>query len=86
MLFDRFLQFRHLIVSGLAQFGVEAMRRFPPAEGDRVVDIGCGIGDSTAQLAELVGPTGSVLGDRHRAALHRALRAPSRRSRTRASR
>jgi ubiquinone/menaquinone biosynthesis C-methylase UbiE len=62
VLFDRFLQFRHLVVSGLAQFGVEAMRRFPPAEGDRVVDIGCGMGDSALQLAELVGPAGSVLG------------------------
>ncbi|HEV2591991.1 MAG TPA: class I SAM-dependent methyltransferase [Gaiellaceae bacterium] len=62
VLFDRFLHFREQVVAGLAQFGVEAMRRFPPAEGDRVLDIGCGFGDSTAQLAELVGPTGSALG------------------------
>jgi ubiquinone/menaquinone biosynthesis C-methylase UbiE len=62
VLFDRFLQFREQIVEGLGQFGIEAMRRFPPAEGDRVLDIGCGFGDSTAQLAELVGPTGSALG------------------------
>jgi SAM-dependent methyltransferase len=62
VLFDRFLQYREQIVQGLGAFGVEAMRRFPPDEGDRVVDIGCGFGDSSAQLAELVGPTGSVLG------------------------
>jgi ubiquinone/menaquinone biosynthesis C-methylase UbiE len=62
VLFDRFLQFRHLIADGLGRHGVEAMRRFPPADGDRVVDIGCGLGDSSAQLAELVGPAGSVLG------------------------
>jgi SAM-dependent methyltransferase len=62
VLFDRFLQFRHLIVFGLGQLGLAAMQRFPPAEGDRVVDIGCGLGDSGAQLAELVGPAGSVLG------------------------
>jgi ubiquinone/menaquinone biosynthesis C-methylase UbiE len=62
VLFDRFLQYRHLIVFGLARHGLAAMQRFPPAEGDTVVDIGCGMGDSAAQLAELVGPTGSVLG------------------------
>jgi SAM-dependent methyltransferase len=62
VLFDRFLQFREQVVAGLGQFGVEAVRRFPPAEGDRVVDIGCGFGDSTTQLAELVGPMGSALG------------------------
>ncbi|HKU59508.1 MAG TPA: class I SAM-dependent methyltransferase [Gaiellaceae bacterium] len=62
VLFDRFLHFREQIIAGLGQFGLEAMRRFPPAEGDRVLDIGCGFGDSTAQLAELVGPTGSALG------------------------
>jgi len=62
VLFDRFVHFRAQIVEGLGRFGNEAMRRFPPAEGDRVVDIGCGFGDSTAQLAELVGPTGSALG------------------------
>ena len=62
VLFDRFLKFRDQIIEGLGAFGIEAMRRFPPAEGDRVVDIGCGFGDSSAQLAELVGPTGSVLG------------------------
>jgi SAM-dependent methyltransferase len=61
VLFDRFLRFRHLIYA-LAQHGAVAMRRFPPAEGARVVDVGCGFGDSALQLAELVGPKGSVLG------------------------
>src|SRR5581483_9512181 len=47
---------------GLARHGLEAMRRFPPAAGARVLDIGCGFGDSTLALAELVGPEGSALG------------------------
>ncbi|HEY2327953.1 MAG TPA: class I SAM-dependent methyltransferase [Gaiellaceae bacterium] len=62
VLFDRFMHFREQVVAGLSQFGIEALKRFPPAEGDHVVDIGCGFGDSTVQLAELVGPTGSALG------------------------
>jgi SAM-dependent methyltransferase len=62
VLFDRFMRFKHLIVEGLAQHGLAAMERFPPAEGARVLDIGCGFGDSSLQLAERVGPAGSVLG------------------------
>lgn len=61
VLFDRFLAFRHLIVA-LAQHGLAAMQVSPPAVGARVVDLGCGFGDSAHQLAELVGEDGSVLG------------------------
>jgi SAM-dependent methyltransferase len=62
VLFDRFVEYRHLLVTSLAQHGTAAMRRFPPAKGARVLDIGCGFGDSTLQLAELVGAEGSALG------------------------
>lgn len=62
VLFDRFVQYRALVVSNLAQHGVQAMKRFPPPEGARVLDIGCGFVDSSLQLAELVGPMGTVLG------------------------
>jgi SAM-dependent methyltransferase len=62
VLFERFLLYKHLIVSSLAQHGVAALRRFPPGPGARVLDIGCGFGDSTLQLAELVGADGSALG------------------------
>jgi SAM-dependent methyltransferase len=34
----------------------------PPSEGDRVLDIGCGLGDTTVRLAELVGTGGSAHG------------------------
>lgn len=62
VLFDRFLQFRDVFIPGLSAHGQEAMRVCPPAEGDRVLDAGCGFGDSTRELAELVGPSGSALG------------------------
>jgi SAM-dependent methyltransferase len=61
-LYDRFVQFRHLLVGGLGVHGDEALRVVDPAPGERALDIGCGFGDTTRQLAELVGPDGSVLG------------------------
>jgi SAM-dependent methyltransferase len=61
VLFERFVRFRHLLTA-LVQHGQTAMRMFPPPPGARVVDIGCGFGDSTNELAALVGPEGSALG------------------------
>jgi ubiquinone/menaquinone biosynthesis C-methylase UbiE len=38
------------------------MRRRPFREGDRVLDVGCGIGLEAARMAQRVGPTGRVVG------------------------
>jgi SAM-dependent methyltransferase len=62
VLFDRFVHYRDLIITGIAAHGDEAIRAYPPEPGDRVLDIGCGFGDSTRQLALIVGPKGSALG------------------------
>lgn len=61
-LFDRFVAFRHLVVAGLKGYGDEALRLHPPGPAERVLDIGCGFGDMTQQLAELVGPDGLAVG------------------------
>jgi SAM-dependent methyltransferase len=62
VLFDRFVEFRGLIVDSLQLHGDEAMRMHPPNPGDRVLDIGCGFGDTTQQLAALVGADGEAVG------------------------
>jgi SAM-dependent methyltransferase len=61
-LYERFVRFRDIVTTGLGNHGEEAMRIFPPPPSGRVLDIGCGFGDTTQRLAGLVGPDGSVVG------------------------
>jgi len=61
-LYDQFVRFRHLLTTGLGAHGEEALRLVPPRPGERVLDIGCGFGDTTQRIAGLVGPTGEALG------------------------
>jgi ubiquinone/menaquinone biosynthesis C-methylase UbiE len=61
-LFDRFVQFRELMTTGLGAHGETALRLFPPLTGQRILDIGCGFGDTTLRIAGLVGPGGEVVG------------------------
>jgi SAM-dependent methyltransferase len=62
VLFDRWLKYRHIFVNGLAAHGDEALRRFPPRTGWRVLDVGCGLGDTTQAIARAVGPDGEAVG------------------------
>jgi ubiquinone/menaquinone biosynthesis C-methylase UbiE len=62
VLFDRFAQFRDLMLPELTRHGDTAVLHCPPRRGDRVLDVGCGFGDESARLADVVGPQGSVLG------------------------
>jgi SAM-dependent methyltransferase len=60
-LFDRFVKFREPMTAGLGAHGEVALAAHPPRRGDRALDIGCGFGDTTQRLAELVGE-GEVVG------------------------
>jgi SAM-dependent methyltransferase len=46
----------------LAPLGDAAIEALGIRAGERIIDIGCGCGHTTLQVAELVGPTGSVVG------------------------
>ena len=61
-LFDRFVQYRDILVAGLGAHGDEALRLNPPREGQRILDVGCGFGDTTQQIAAMVGPSGEAVG------------------------
>ena len=61
-LFEVFVRFRHLLTSGLGAHGEEALSLVRPRPGDRVLDIGCGFGDTAQRIAGLVGASGTVLG------------------------
>jgi SAM-dependent methyltransferase len=62
VLFDRFVKFREIVTVGLGAHGEAALAAHPPQPGDRVLDIGCGFGDTSLRIAGLVGASGSVLG------------------------
>jgi SAM-dependent methyltransferase len=46
----------------VAPFGQAALKRAAPRPGERVIDIGCGCGDTSIELARRVGASGRVLG------------------------
>jgi ubiquinone/menaquinone biosynthesis C-methylase UbiE len=61
-LFEIWIEHRELVAEGLREHGERALAANPPREGDRVLDIGCGLGDTTVRIAELVGPSGHAHG------------------------
>ena len=46
----------------LSPLGTRAMDRAAPIAGERAIDVGCGCGQTSLQLAERVGASGSVVG------------------------
>jgi ubiquinone/menaquinone biosynthesis C-methylase UbiE len=61
-LYERFVQFRHLLTTGLGRHGEQALAILAPRPGERGLDIGCGFGDTSQRIASLDAPDGDVLG------------------------
>lgn len=62
VLYERWKKNREVFVGALEEITEKTLDRCPPPEGGRCIDIGCGFGDTTQRLAELVGPGGFALG------------------------
>lgn len=62
VLYERWKKNRKVFVGALDEVTEELFDRYPPPRGGRCLDIGCGFGDTTQRLAELVGPEGFALG------------------------
>ena len=62
VLVPKFVRWRHILVDGLTLHSAKVFPSLAVKKGDKVVDAGCGFGDTAIQLARLVGPSGSVLG------------------------
>ena len=61
VLAPKFIRWKHILVDGLTLHSEAIFPTLPVRTGDKVVDAGCGFGDTAIKLAQLVGPSGSVL-------------------------
>ncbi len=62
ILLPKFVQYKHILVGGLTRHSELIFPNLEVSQGDKVVDVGCGFGDTALKFAEMVGPEGSVLG------------------------
>jgi len=62
VLAPKFLRFRHVLVDGLSRHSEALLPGLPVEPGQRVLDVGCGFGDTALALAARVGLQGQVIG------------------------
>jgi ubiquinone/menaquinone biosynthesis C-methylase UbiE len=62
VLAPKFIRFRHVLVDGLSKHSDAVLPVLPVLPGERILDVGCGFGDTAIQFARRVGPAGEVIG------------------------
>jgi len=62
VLVPKFVRYKHILVDGLTHHSEAVFPALAVREGDQVLDVGCGFGDTAVKLAERVGPAGRVVG------------------------
>jgi ubiquinone/menaquinone biosynthesis C-methylase UbiE len=62
VLYERWKKNREVFVGALDEITGDLLDRYPPPPGGSCIDVGCGFGETTRQLAGLVGPEGFALG------------------------
>ena len=62
ILTPKWIRFRHLLSGNGKIHSDIAYEYFGIREGDKVLDIGCGFGETALEIAKLVGPSGEVVG------------------------
>jgi SAM-dependent methyltransferase len=58
----KWVAYRELLDTQIRPLGLLAMQRAAIAPGERVLDVGCGCGDTTLEIARRVGSAGTVVG------------------------
>ena len=61
ILVPKFTKYRHILVGGLTHHSEKIFPTLEVKEGDKVVDVGCGFGDTAIEFGKIVGESGSVL-------------------------
>ena len=63
VLFDKFCRFRNVLTHGLSDHSDRIFQDGTPIpRASRILDVGCGFGDTTQQIAMQVGPSGAAVG------------------------
>ncbi len=61
VLVPKFIAYKHILVDGLTHHSEAIFPTLQVKPGERVLDVGCGFGDTAIKLAHLVGPDGHVV-------------------------